>query len=308
MIRFLSHQIDKKIFIYKSTAATRPMFTVQLFKPATMKLQFMFVVFCIVGWADACTETTAGGTHAPAAGSFCSGDLIFEDNFDVLDTEKWRHDVTMGGGGNWEVNFRCRKFVLATMTWSLHSQFQWYSKDPINSYTENGILHLKPTFTADSFSEEFLISGRVVIPPEECTQGEWDGCDRQGTPDQPINPIRSARIDSSNSFHFKYGKLEVRAKNPSGDWIWPAIWAYPKWESRKKYIFMIDVHCCRFRHIVYGGWPLSGEIDLMETRGNEALYTGGNINVGTQQIGSTLHFGPQWNVSFINCCELVVQI
>lgn len=101
--------------------------------------------------------------------------------------------------------------------------------DTQNSYTADGALHLKPTFTADVFGETFLRSGRVVIPPEECTQAALDGCDRQGMPDSIINPIRSARVDTWDSFHFKYGTVEIRAKNPGGDWIWPAIWLMPRW-------------------------------------------------------------------------------
>ena len=31
-----------------------------------------------------------------------SGELIFEDNFDFLDFNKWQHEITMAGGGNWE--------------------------------------------------------------------------------------------------------------------------------------------------------------------------------------------------------------
>lgn len=50
------------------------------------------------------------------------------------------------------------------------------------------------------------------------------------------------------------------------------------------------------RHNVYGGWPNSGEIDLVEIRGNRALYDGG-VQVGNQQAGHTLHFGPAWNVN-----------
>lgn len=52
---------------------------------------------------NSCTqsETTAKGTKAPA-GPFCSGDLIFEENFNELDTSLWKHEITMGGGGNWE--------------------------------------------------------------------------------------------------------------------------------------------------------------------------------------------------------------
>lgn len=62
-----------------------------------------------------------------------------------------------------------------------------------------------------------------------------------------------------------------------GDWIWPALWLMPQFA-------------------VYGGWPTSGEIDLMEMRGNRHLYSG-EINVGIEQAGSTMHFGPNsnWN-------------
>lgn len=59
--------------------------------------------------------------------------------------------MTLGGGGNWE--------------------FQWYVNDRSNSFTTGGNLHLKPTFTADMFGEEFLHSGRVIIPPDQCTNG-----------------------------------------------------------------------------------------------------------------------------------------
>ena len=38
----------------------------------------------------------------------------------------------------------------------------------------------------------------------------------------------------------------------------------------------------------YGAWPLSGEIDLVESRGNNNTYPLGGNNVAT----STLHWGP----------------
>lgn len=46
---------------------------------------------------------------------------------------------------------------------------------------------------------------------------------------------------------------------------------------------------------VYGGWPRSGEIDLLESRGNRDLVNDENVQIGTQQVSSTLHFGPQWD-------------
>lgn len=51
--------------------------------------------------SDQClpSVTTASGTHAPKEG-FCSGDLIFEENFDTLDLATWKHEMSMWGGGN----------------------------------------------------------------------------------------------------------------------------------------------------------------------------------------------------------------
>lgn len=41
----------------------------------------------------------------------------------------------------------------------------------------------------------------------------------------------------------------------------------------------------------YGIWPMSGEIDLVESRGNLNLMLDGK-NIGAEMCGSTLHFGP----------------
>jgi beta-glucanase (GH16 family) len=41
----------------------------------------------------------------------------------------------------------------------------------------------------------------------------------------------------------------------------------------------------------YGVWPMSGEIDITESRGNQNLMLDGK-NIGTEMSGSTLHFGP----------------
>lgn len=49
----------------------------------------------------------------------------------------------------------------------------------------------------------------------------------QGQSDKILNPIRSARIKTQKSFRFRYGKVEIRAKMPRGDWLWPAVWMMP---------------------------------------------------------------------------------
>ena len=83
----------------------------------------------------------------------------------------------------------------------------------------------------------------------------------------------SARMNSAGKGDFLYGKIDIKAKLPSGDGTWPAIWMLPTdW--------------------VYGGWPASGEIDIMEHVG----YDDGNIHasihttdynhmIGTQKSG-----------------------
>ena len=71
----------------------------------------------------------------------------------------------------------------------------------------------------------------------------------------------SARLVSKNKGDWKYGRIEVKAKLPAGTGIWPAIWMLPtKWE--------------------YGGWPHSGEIDIME-----------NVGYWPDSLLSTVHTG-----------------
>ena len=54
-----------------------------------------------------------------------------------------------------------------------------------------------------------------------------------------IKKAHSARLRTVNSFTCRYCRVEVEAKLPKGDWIWPAIWMLPK-------------------HLSYGKWPASG--------------------------------------------------
>lgn len=162
----------------------------------------------------------------------------------------------MSGGGNWE--------------------FQIYDNSRTNSYCEAGILNLFPTLTEDRYGAGFVTTGTLDLeggaPADECTNRAFFGCSRGGG--NVINPAMSARIRTVNSFSFKYGRVEVRAKMPTGDWLWPAIWLLPRYNS-------------------YGTWPASGEIDLVEARGNSRLMLNG-VNIGAEQVGSTLHWGPYW--------------
>jgi beta-glucanase (GH16 family) len=74
----------------------------------------------------------------------------------------------------------------------------------------------------------------------------------------------SARIRTINKGDWTYGKFEIRAKLPKGQGLWPALWMLPT-------------------ENVYGGWPQSGEIDIMELVGHRP-----------DVVHGTVHYGPVW--------------
>ena len=69
----------------------------------------------------------------------------------------------------------------------------------------------------------------------------------------------SSRIITRDKVTFTYGRVDVRAKLPSGQGLWPAIWMLGQNIS--------DV-----------GWPASGEIDIMEMIGGSENTTHGTAH------------------------------
>ena len=83
----------------------------------------------------------------------------------------------------------------------------------------------------------------------------------------------SSKVVSRQRGDWRYARLEIRAKLPRGKGTWPAIWMLPTdWK--------------------YGGWPASGEIDIMEHVGYDPGVIHGTIHTeaynhmkGTQKEG-----------------------
>ena len=121
-----------------------------------------------------------------------------------------------------------------------------------------------------------------------CTNPAFYGCQRAGV-NGALNPVMSARIRTVDSFSFKYGRVEVRAKMPTGDWLWPGNFFSTKGLFSLKTFYIITAIWLLPRHNAYGTWPASGEIDLVESRGNARLMQNG-VNIGVEQAGSTLHW------------------
>lgn len=78
----------------------------------------------------------------------------------------------------------------------------------------------------------------------------------------------SAKLESSGKASWTYGKFEVRAKLPIGQGLWPAIWMMPE-----------DMN-------VYGTWPASGEIDIMEALGHEPGVVHGTLHYGVEHAST----------------------
>ena len=104
-------------------------------------------------------------------------------------------------------------------------------------------------------------NGSLVI---EARRDKWRG-----------HEYTSARLVSKRKGDWTYGRVEVRAKLPTGKGVWPAIWMLPTdW--------------------AYGGWPDSGEIDIMEQVGYEPDVIHASVHtkaynhvIGTQKTATT---------------------
>ena len=114
-----------------------------------------------------------------------------------------------------------------------NNELQYYTDRAVNSFVENG---------------------RLVIRALEETYTGPDG----------TREYTSARLRTRCRGDWTYGRLEIRARMPIGQGLWPAIWMLPT-------------------DGVYGGWAASGEIDIMEYLGHDP-----------DRIYGTLHYGGPW--------------
>jgi len=73
----------------------------------------------------------------------------------------------------------------------------------------------------------------------------------------------SAKIHTKDKQKFQFGRIDIRAKLPEGQGIWPAAWLLGQ-------------------NIDAVGWPACGEIDIMEMVGHEP-----------KKVHGTAHWGPQ---------------
>lgn len=172
----------------------------------------------------------------------------------VYDELVWADEFENDGALNSEKWFHQTKLPNGN-SW-YNGEIQHYTDRTDNTYVEDGVMHLvakKETYSNEGVTKEYT----------------------------------SARLNSK--FAFTYGRVEVRAKLPTGVGTWPAIWLLGQ---------NIEETGAYWDEEGYGTtpWPACGEIDIMEHWGHNqnyissAMHTpsshGGTINHGGQNIST----------------------
>jgi beta-glucanase (GH16 family) len=156
--------------------------------------------------------------------------LVWSDEFDstALDTSKWSYQLAFG----------CEEGICG---WG-NNEWQFYTSRPANVRVDSGNLILQAR-------DEAVDSSITSLYPGYGTDSIPGGYAWKSPPDSFHHT--SARITTRNKGDWKYGKIEVRARIPDGGdgpGVWPAIWMLPT-------------------DTVFGHWPRSGELDIMEAYG-----------------------------------------
>ena len=153
--------------------------------------------------------------------------LVWGDEFDgsEIDRTKWDFDL-----GNGYYNYEARQWISG---WG-NGELQYYTADHRNAVVENGQLRIR------------------------ALKESLHGCGYSSA------KLKTRSREGQPLFQQCYGKFEFRAKLPTGQGLWPALWMLPQEDH-------------------YGPWAASGEIDIMEARGQNP----GNV------LG-TLHYGGRW--------------
>ncbi|WP_208591910.1 carbohydrate binding domain-containing protein [Gracilibacillus suaedae] len=160
----------------------------------------------------------------------------------------------------WSDEFDDSEINMDNWSYDVPTNGRWNGE--IQSYTENNA---------------FIEDGSLILEAREEEITEEDG---------QTYDYSSAKLITQGKQKWTYGKVEVRAKMPTGQGIWPAIWMMPEDEP------------------FYGTWPVSGEIDIMELLGHEPDTIHGTVHFGEphQQIQGTYRlpdgqsFGADYHV------------
>ncbi|MDE2619474.1 MAG: glycoside hydrolase family 16 protein [Sphingomonadales bacterium] len=190
--------------------------------------------------AVAVSAALLAGMAAAGPARAADWQLVWADEFNGtrLDPARWSREIDCWGGGN--------------------DERQCYTGSGSNARVEGGLLVItarRQRATGPALPQD---QRRLARDPRATVTRD----------------ITSARLTTRGKAAWRYGRIEVRARLPQGQGIWPAIWMLPEANT-------------------YGPWAASGEIDIMEA-----------VNLGVpcrdcpqgreDRVLGTLHFGKAW--------------
>ncbi|CAG4946617.1 unnamed protein product [Parnassius apollo] len=141
--------------------------------------------------------------------SICKGELIFSEEFDKTN-------------------------IRELSNWNLEVKFPQEPDYPFNVYMsdrtvrlDNGLLVISPILLESLHHEGFL--NEQLDLSNICTGliGTRE-CRQVASGAQILPPVVTGKITTRNKFNFKFGRVEVRAKLPSGCWLLPEITLEPR--------------------------------------------------------------------------------
>ncbi|XP_072947822.1 beta-1,3-glucan-binding protein-like [Epargyreus clarus] len=199
-------------------------------------------------------------TVASMPGFICKGQLLFEDNFssNIEQGKIWTPEIKIPGEPDYPFNV-------------------YLNGEHIR--VDGGSLSIKPV-TLDSIYGEDSIMKQLDLT-EKCTgMPGTNECFREASGPQILPPFVTGKITTKKTFNFKYGRIEVNAKLPQGNWIVPEIQLEPRdhtYGTNNYASGILRIACVKgnleYSKKLYGGPMLSGNgplrtAYLKETTGN----------------------------------------
>ena len=139
------------------------------------------------------------------------------------------------------------KDVVWELLWQDNFDADGLPDKNIWSYEEGFVRNKEAQYYTKERQENARVeNGKLII---EARKDNWKG-----------NAITSASVHTYGKKSMLYGKIEVRAKLPTGKGTWPAIWMLG--DIKKEGV----------------GWPACGEIDIMENVGYNPDVIHANIH------------------------------
>ncbi|EDW19790.1 gram-negative bacteria-binding protein 1 [Drosophila mojavensis] len=140
----------------------------------------------------------------------CKGQLIFEEEFDQLNESRWLHDVRV------PLDSTDAEFVL-------------YDG---KARVLNGQLIIEPKLWS-SYRPDLHITSAQLDLSDRCTgtHNKQKECVLLTSGPLIMPPVVAPRLSTKESFAFKYGRIEIRAKFPKGDWLVPLLLLQPLMEA-----------------------------------------------------------------------------